>query len=124
MSVVSAVDLSDACSSRGFTSTLSTWTYNGTYIEVSGSDVDVIGNARKANWTSDVNVSGVVYKSGTRTYLLDGGYFGVVPKTTVSNDIQFIAFCTNDVQVPEFGTIGAGLAVIGVIGLVVYRRKK
>ncbi|MGV8171097.1 MAG: hypothetical protein ACP5OA_00205 [Candidatus Woesearchaeota archaeon] len=121
LSLVSAVDVTDACSSRGFTSTDSVWTYNGTYFNEYG-DVDVVGTARKFNWTSSTYIDGVVYKSGTRTYLVEGGYNGTIPKTTLSNDVSFVVFCKND-SVPEFGVIGATVAVVGALGLFLFRRR-
>jgi len=121
VSLVSAVDVNDACSSRGFSVTDSVWTYNGTYFNEYG-DVSVVGTSRKFNWSSDTYIDGVVYKSGTRTYLVDGGYNGTIPKTTLSNDVSFVVFCKNE-SVPEFGVIGAVVAIAGAMGLYLFRRK-
>lgn len=118
---VSAIDMDDACSSRGYASTVGVWMYNGTYTEVIDTNIDVIGNARKINWTSPTYIDAVVYKSGTRTYLSDGGYNGSIPKTTLSNDIVFVAFCGVD-EVPEFGIFGV-VAIFGAFGVFMYRRK-
>jgi hypothetical protein len=120
LGMVSAVDINDACSSRGFSSTDSVWTYNGSFTNVYG-DVSVDGGARKLNWTSSTYIDGVVYKSGSRTYLTDGGYNGTIPKTTLSNDFVFVAFCRNE-SVPEFGVIGAVLGLVGAMGLYIYRK--
>lgn len=118
---VSAVDISDACESKGFSNTVSTWIYNGSYVNINGSGVDVMGSSRKLNWTSINYIDGVVYKSGSRTYLSDGGYNGTIPKTTLSNDIVFVTFCTNN-TIPEFGAIAFGIALLGAIGIIVYKR--
>jgi hypothetical protein len=121
VSFVSAVSMDDACSSRGFASTTSLWTYNETFTNVYG-DVSIVGNARKFNWTSDSYIDGVVYKSGSRTYLSDGGFNGTIPKTVLSNDVVFVAFCSNN-TVPEFGLIAGMLAVIGAIGVFMYKKR-
>jgi hypothetical protein len=119
-SSVGAIELNDACASRGYY-TLSTWIYNGTYIHVDG-PVNVTGTARKLNWTSDTYVDAVVYKSGTRTYLTDGGFNGTIPKTTLSNDIVFVAFCGAN-AVPEFNTLGAVITVLFGLGIVIYKKR-
>lgn len=118
-----AVDINDACSSRGYSNTLSSWTYNGTYKETFGdASVNVVGTARKLNWTSVNLVDAVVYKSGTRTYSSDGGYNGTIPKTTLSNDIVFVAFCGTN-EVPEFSVAGAIVALLISLGIVIYKKK-
>ncbi|GIU70300.1 MAG: hypothetical protein KatS3mg002_1536 [Candidatus Woesearchaeota archaeon] len=103
---VYAIELSDACTSRGFNYTISSWVWDNGYINVQGSNVDVWGNARKAYWNSTIFIDGVVYKSANRTYLLIGGFNGTVPKTTLSNDMQWMAFCSNTYEIPEFTIIG------------------
>ena len=72
-----------------------------------------------------------MYKSGTRTYLLDGGLNNTVPKTTTSNDISFIVFCTNNItqndvpsQVPEFTGFGIVIALFGIAGFIMHKRSK
>jgi hypothetical protein len=122
---VYALEMPDACSDRGFNYTVSSWIWDSSYINIQGYDVNVWGDARKAYWNSTVFVDGVIYKSNNRTYLLDGGVNGTIPKTTLSNDMQWIVFCTNteelpvdDVpnEVPEFTTIGV-LVIIAVVML-------
>jgi hypothetical protein len=122
--LVSAVEIQDACTSRGYNHTISSWTWDSTaYIEVNstiGYDINLNGTARKAYWTSNNNIDAVVYKSGTRTYELEGGLNNTVPKTTTSNDIIFIVFCNNNMiepagQVPEFSLLSACIALIGTI---------
>lgn len=104
---------------------MSSWAYNGSWNKLSG-DVGVVGGARKINWTSDAYIEGVVYKSGTRSYLLEGGYNGTTPKTTLSNDFVWIAFCSNtvygadDIAVPEFTLIGVFMIIV-IIGSLLYR---
>lgn len=119
---VSAVNVTDACSSRGFAHTVSSWVYNVTYVETYGSSVDVVGTARKLNWTSDEYIDAVVYKSGSRTYSSDGGFNGTIPKTTLSNDISFISFCSAN-AIPEFGIVGAIIAVLVGLAIVANGRR-
>ena len=123
VSSVSAVEVNDACSSRGFDHTLSIWIYNGTYKNTfSEASINITGTARKINWTSDTLIDAVIYKSGTRTYSADGGFNGTIPKTTLSNDIVFVAFCGTN-QVPEFSVVGAIIAVALGICIVAFNRK-
>jgi hypothetical protein len=119
-----AVEIDDACSSRGFEYTLSSWVWDEKYTLVDGYEgVSVVGSARKFNWTSDIYIDGVVYKSGSRTYLSDGGFNGSVPKTSLSNDVSFVVFCSHEnFTVPEFGIVGAGLCI--AIGCMVLFRKR
>ena len=119
---VSAINITDACESKGYANTISAWEYNGTYIETYGSGVEVVGNARRINWTSEIYIDGVVYKSGSRTYLSDGGYNGTIPKTTLSNDIVFVTFCSNN-TVPEYGIITLSITLLAGIGIIIYKRK-
>lgn len=119
------VSATDICVSKGFDYTLSVWNYTDVYTETynNGSIVTVEGNARALNWTSDTYVDAAVYKSGTRTYTTDGGYSGKIPKTTLSNDIVYVAFCGNEVSVPEFGVLAGMAALVGALGVFLYRRK-
>jgi len=111
------VSATDVCSDKGFGHTVNTWTYNNGFMSVNGTGVDVYGTARKAYWNSTVMIDGVVYRSGNRTYTMDGGMNGTIPKTTLKNDIQSINFCSNDVEVPEFGIVAGAIALIGGIGI-------
>jgi len=119
-----AVEIDDACSSKGFEYTLSSWVWDDGYVLNSGYDgVSVVGSARKLNWSSDLYVDGVVYKSGSRTYLSDGGFDGTIPKTSLSNDISFVVFCSNEnLSVPEFGIIGLGMCL--AVGCLILFRKR
>jgi hypothetical protein len=121
---VGSVYAVDICDSKGLGYTVSLWNYTGTYIEsyTSNGVVNVTGTARKINWTSDTYIDSVVYKSGSRTYTTDGGYIGKIPKTTLSNDIVFVAFCSGNV-VPEFGLIAMFVALIGALGVFMYVRR-
>ena len=118
---VYAIDMEDACLAKGFANTVSSWVWNDTYVEVqnNGVEINLTGTARKAYWNSTSQIAGVVYKTGSRTYLLDGGFSGQVPRTTTSNDIQWIVFCSNN-EVPEFPLIGVVLALL-IAGLI-YRK--
>ncbi|HIJ14353.1 TPA: hypothetical protein HA371_06420 [Candidatus Woesearchaeota archaeon] len=119
---VYAVDMDDACVAKGFANTVSSWVWNNeTYIEIQNNNFNLTlnGTARKAYWNSTSQIDGVVYKTGSRTYLLDGGFSGQVPRTTTSNDIQWIVFCSNN-EVPEFPLIGVVLALL-IAGLI-YRK--
>jgi hypothetical protein len=118
----SAIDMDDACSSRGYSNTISSFIFNDGYVNVNGSGVDVVGNSRKLNWTSEVFIEAVVYKSGSRTYLSDGGFNGTIPKTTLSNDITFVNFCSSN-YVPEFSLIGTMIIIFMGIGIIIYRRR-
>lgn len=115
---VSAVELDEGCSYKGFDHTISSLVYNGSWVTVSG-DVNVSGSARKINWTSEIYIDGVVYKSNGRTYTLDGGFNGTVPKTVLSNDFEWVAFCSAS-SIPEFTLFGI-IIVLGA-GILVYRK--
>jgi hypothetical protein len=120
----SAVEMGDACSDRGFQNMQSAWVWSEQYINVNGSNVDVWGNARKAYWNSTLYIDGVIYKSNNRSYLLDGGFNGTVPKTILSNDMQWIVFCNNSSnEVPEFTAIGMIIALGVVLSAALTYRK-
>ena len=117
-----AVTIDEACSSKGFNNTISSWVWSDGYFQVEGNDVVLDGTSHKAYWNSTVYIDGVVYKTANRTYLLEGGFNGTVPKTTTINDIEFIVFCSNDiVQIPEFGMIG--MIVAAIIVIIIYKRR-
>lgn len=107
---VSAIELQDACLVKGFDHSMSDWMYNGSWIQLSG-EVDVLGTARKINWSSSEYVDGVVYKSNGRTYVLEGGFNGTVPKTVLTNDFEWVSFCSAS-SVPEFTIFGIAIVVI------------
>ena len=112
----------DLCVSKGFKYTVNTWIYDDGFLSINGSGVNVYGTSKKAYWNSTLMIDGVVYRSGNRTYTMDGGMNGTIPKTTLKNDIQSIGFCSNNLDVPEFGFIGAILALIAGIGIIIYKK--
>jgi len=120
---IGIVSASDVCTDKGFGHTVSFWTYDSGFVNVNGSSVDVYGTAHKAYWNSTILINSVVYRSGNRTYTLDGGLNGAIPKTTLKYDIQSINFCSDELEVPEFGIIAGVAAMIGAVGVYVYRKR-
>lgn len=116
---VYAINMNDACSVKGYDYAESIWVWDNQYINVYGNNVNVWGNARKAYWNSTIYIDGIVYSSKNRTYVLEGGYNGTVPKTTLSNDMQWVAFCKNTPEIPEFTILGI---IIILIVFIIKRR--
>ena len=74
-------------------------------------------------WSSTMDLAGVVSKEATDYIIHDGGYSGIFQMG--SHSISHVTFCADDEPIiPEFSTIGAGIALIAVAGFIVYKRKK
>ena len=79
-------------------------------------------------------VDGVLVKSATNTTVFAGGTSGTVygwteyklkkDNTTqeITHDISHVTFCGNN-EVPEFGVVAGAVALVGALGIFLYRRK-
>ena len=74
------------------------------------------------DWEADPAVAGVLTKEGTTTFTSAGGTSGTV-EMMGQNSISHITFCGESNEIPEFTTIGAGLALAGA-GLYMYRKRR
>ncbi|MBN2422151.1 hypothetical protein JXB41_02900 [Candidatus Woesearchaeota archaeon] len=95
-----------------------------------GYTVSISGDAASATWKCNPGAAGALSKEGTYTYVHSGGTSGTVTPSLApdgkTHDISHITLCgnENDGQVPEFTTIGAGLALLGAGAIICRKRKK
>jgi len=120
------------CIVAGFDFGVAKWEWeDGKYVlsdegERDGYVTNVAGSDSSAAWTSTPGVDGVLSKEGQCYQDLSGGTGGMVEK--INYGISHITLCGNgdvpppDHKVPEFTTIGAGIALVGA-GLFIARRK-
>jgi hypothetical protein len=98
-------------------------------------DITVDGDAQEADWTASPAVDGVLVKSATNTTVFAGGTSGTIygwtefkfndkKNTTeeITHDISHVTFCGNN-EVPEFGVVAGAVALVGALGVFLYRRK-
>ncbi|MEM4710895.1 MAG: hypothetical protein QXL18_03045 [Candidatus Woesearchaeota archaeon] len=117
------------CQQNGFDYGIAKYEYNNGYYFDEGSDVvNITGNSTHIHWDSSVYVSGVLVKSAQTTSVFSGGYSGDAQSMSYNNngklqDISHVTFCGNENEIPEFGVIAAGLALIGAIAIFAIRRK-
>lgn len=144
--------LDDACTKRGFNYMVAEWardnvtdTFN-VVNESAGMSTIVLGNGSRVDWISNIFVDAIVSKEGKTVYqLLPGGSDGSFDKKG-NVDINFVYFCRNESlsdgnnddnstddgdsgagdtnEVPEFGLITAGAAMLGALGILAFRRRK
>lgn len=86
-------------------------------------DISVSGTLSQASWTATPSVDGVLIKGGQNYYSYDGGTSGTVYSSDVGHDISHITFCGSNEEVPEFGVIAGAIALVGALGIFMYRRK-
>jgi hypothetical protein len=75
------------------------------------------------DWTASPAVDGVLSKEGTNTTVTSGGTSGTIDQIG-DNSISHITFCGDEeFEIPEFTTIGAGLALLGA-GVYIWKKRK
>jgi len=136
LSVVSAEQdfssLDKECQAYGYDFGISKWEWNGQdLIEVatlSEYSIQALGNNNQVSWTASPGVAGVLSDEVCYYQVLLGGTEGIInDKYDDGFSIQHVTFCGDfeDEEIPEFGTIAAGLALIGAIaGFVIMRERK
>ncbi len=86
--------------------------------------LSITGDESNATWQADPSVDCVVSKHGLQYVVHEGGLTGEVLKT--EHDTSHITLCGDDNSndVPEFTTIGLGITILGIAGVMFIYKKR
>ncbi|MBN2566850.1 LPXTG cell wall anchor domain-containing protein [Candidatus Woesearchaeota archaeon] len=112
-----------------------TWTYDGDWdLDGHGTFLVSTGDETYFDWSSDIGISAVIAKGGDNANVYEydpeaTSDYGLHPPVNNGGNIAGISHITvcfddGENEIPEFGTMGAGLALLGAAGFVAYRKRK